>query len=206
MPWERELEVLEEAIRRLAGEYDAFLYGTASKPPLESRRHVELMIRRLSGVSFDAAAEGYRFATLQGRYTSLGERWERLQAEKESGKRPGLHGHFAPETEPAARREAPAVPPPSPPPDAPAARSVDTEKEGTPADRRLFDSYLEARRAQGESVEGYAFEKFAESLDRERARMKERLGTEDVVFEVALRDGKVKLVAKRGEREAGAKR
>ena len=31
--WERELEVLEEAIRRVNAEYDAFLYGTASRPP-----------------------------------------------------------------------------------------------------------------------------------------------------------------------------
>jgi hypothetical protein len=46
-------------------------------------------------------------------------------------------------------------------------------------------------------VEGYAYEQFAANLTQERARLKEKLGTEDVVFDVAERDGKVKLVARR---------
>jgi hypothetical protein len=184
--WEREFEVLEEAIRRVNAEFDAFLYGSASKPPVESRKRVEQMIRRLSGVSFEAAADRYRFATLQGRYTALGERWERLQEEKEAGRRPGLYGHFAPGDDPAA-------------PNAAAARSVRTEEAGESADRELFEVYLRARRSRGESVEGHDFQKFAQSLARERARLKERLGSAEVVFEVAERDGKIKLIAKRGE-------
>jgi len=39
--WERELRVLNEAIRRLNAEYDAFLFGSVPKPPIESRRRVE---------------------------------------------------------------------------------------------------------------------------------------------------------------------
>jgi len=200
--WERELEVLDEAIRRLSAEYDAFLYGSATRPPIDSRKHVELMVRRLSGVSFDAAAERYRFATLQGRYSTLVERWDRLQAEKESGRRPGLYGHFGPSaggpSRPDSAEAAPAAPNARPP------RSVETPEGSPSADRQLFETYVAARRSHGESVEGYAFEKFVENLDRERARLKERLGTEDVVFEVAEREGKVKLVAKRGEGRPGA--
>jgi hypothetical protein len=57
--------------------------------------------------------------------------------------------------------------------------------------------YLEARRARGEDVSAYAFDKFAENLSRERARLKDKLGDSDIVFEVAEREGKVKLIAKR---------
>jgi len=203
--WDRELEVLEEAIRRLGAEYDAFLYGSATRPPVESRKHVEQMIRRLSGVSFDAAAERYRFATLQGRYTTLTERWERLQGEKESGRRPGLYGHFVPGAErphgAGAGLDASA---PASAPNAAGSRSVESPEPSAGADRRLFEAFLGARRARGESVDGYDFQKFAENLARERARLKERLGTEDVVFEVAEREGKVKLIAKRGASEGGA--
>jgi hypothetical protein len=202
--WEREFEVLEEAIRRVNAEYDAFLYGSASKPPVESRSRVEQMIRRLSGVSFDAAADRYRLTTLQGRYTALVERWERLQGEKEAGRRPGLYGHFASGRERASGGSGAPAPPASAPPNGAALRSVETSETGARADRQLFETYLGARRARGETVEEYDFGKFAESLARERARLKERLGTEDVVFEVALRDGKVKLIAKRGEAEPGA--
>jgi len=195
--WEREFEVLEEAIRRVNAEFDAFLYGTASKPPVESRKRVEQMIRRLSGVTFDGAADRYRFATLQGRYTALGERWERLQGEKEAGRRPGLYGHFVPESSASSLGE-PAVGG-HPTPNAATVRSVRTEESAGSADRELFEVYLRARRARGESVEAYDFEKFAQSLARERERLKDRLGSGEVVFEVAERDGKIKLIAKRGE-------
>jgi hypothetical protein len=198
--WERELEVLEEAIRRVNAEYDSFLYGSASKPPVESRKHVDQMIRRLSSVSFDVAAERYRFATLQGRYSALVERWERLQGEKEAGRRPGLYGHFVPGTVRASPPVAPGAGTGSP--NERGLRSVEPAGPGARSDRELFEAYLVARRARGESVEGYVFEKFAESVGRERARLKARLGTEDVVFEVAEREGKIKLVAKRSE--AGA--
>lgn len=201
--WERELEVLEEAIRRLSAEYDAFLYGSATHPPIESRKHVEQMIRRLTGVTFDAAAERYRFATLQGRYTLLTERWERLQGEKESGRRPGIYGHFVPGTERPSRPAGLPAPATGSRPNVSGASSVEAPRAVASADRQLFETYLGARRARGENVDGYVFEKFAESLARERARLKERLGTDEVLFEVAEREGKIKLIAKRGERGGG---
>jgi hypothetical protein len=193
MPWERELEVLEEAIRRLGVEFDAFLYGTATKPPSESRKHVEQMIRRLNAVQLDGAAERYRFSTLQGRYTTMTERWERLQSEKESGRRPGLYGHFSAHAGASSPPRAAAPPPASP--NARVPGSVESREGADSADRRLFEAYREARQARGEDAQEY--EKFAESLAKERARLKERLGTEDFVFEVAEREGKVKLIAKR---------
>ena len=92
--FERELLVLEQSIRRLTAECDAFLYGSASKPPVEGRRHIEEMLRRLNASDSMSSAERYRFSTLQGRFFALVERWERLLGEKESGRRPGLYGHF----------------------------------------------------------------------------------------------------------------
>ncbi len=78
--FERELLVLEQSIKRLSAECDAFLYGSASKPPVEGRRHVEEMLRRLNASDSMSAAERYRFSTLQGRFFALVERWERLLA------------------------------------------------------------------------------------------------------------------------------
>jgi hypothetical protein len=192
--WERELEVLEEAIRRVNAEYDTFLYGSATRPPVESRKRVDQMIRRLSGATFEAAADRYRFSTLQGRYTALTERWDRLQGEKESGRRPGIYQHFVPGARPS----------PAGAPNAVRSRSVEASEGGARSDREVYEAYREARKARGENVEGLAYEKFAEGLARERARLRERLGTDDVVFEVAEREGKVKLIAKRGEGAAGS--
>lgn len=186
MSWERELRVLNEAIRRLNAEYDAFLFGSVPKPPIESRRRVEEMFRQLGQSATDVAADRYQFSTLQGRFTSLCERWERLQAEKEAGRRPGIHGGFA---SPAAALSVPH-------PNAAPSGSVEAGRGAAGSrDRELFDRYVAAQRERGEDVAGLRLETFLERLTEERRKLKAR-GVTEVDFDVVQRDGRVKLVAK----------
>jgi hypothetical protein len=194
--FDRELRVLEEALRRLNAEYDGFLYGSASRPPISTRRHVQEMVRRLNASEDMSAAERYRFSTLQGRFTSLTERWDRLQGEKEAGRRPGLYGHFQ-------KGEGEGERTPAPTTNAAAPASVQEERHGLPAggaDQDLFVRYVAAKKARGEDVSGYRLEGFLEGLERERRKVRERLGEADVVFDVAERDGKVRLVARKKPR------
>lgn len=193
--FERELRVLEEALRRLSAEYDAFLYGSVPKPPVETRRNVEEMVRRLNASEDMSAAERYRFSTLQGRFSALCDRWEKLQEEKEAGRRPGIYGHF---------REGGGGPPAhsAPAPNAGKPASVQEERRAAPPepDRELFDRYVAARKARGEDVSGYRLEGFVEGLERERRKVRERLGEGEILFEVTERDGRVRLVAKKKPR------
>jgi hypothetical protein len=117
MPWDRELAQLEKTIGQLAAGYDAFLYGTAPRPPVESRRQVDTTLRRLDALEPETAADGFRLSTIQTRYTALCERWDRLQAEKEAGKRPGVYARFTREgvRQPEAVRPAPPSVQPEPP-------------------------------------------------------------------------------------------
>jgi hypothetical protein len=190
--FERDLRILEEAIRRLNSEYDAFLYGSAAKPPVQNRKAVEEMFRRLNALESMASAERYRFSTLQGRYAILTDRWDRLQGEKEAGRRPGLYGHF---------REAPPPPSAAPSGGLNAARpaSVQERRGAVPmeSERDLFERYVAAKRARGEDVSGYRLEGFVEGLERERRKVRDRLGEGDIVFEVTERDGRVRLIAKK---------
>ena len=192
---EADLLTLERAIAAVNAEYDAFLYGTGARPPVESRKKVERMIRGLGARDQEPAAERYRFATLQGRWNALCERWERLQTEKEAGRRPGLYGHFRPAAD--------AVP-------AGAvndglSRSVEPGVRGEESAsgagagehrRALFERYVAARRAAGDNGPAPEFDRFSDSLDRESERLRERFGGAEVEFEVTERDGKIKLVAK----------
>jgi hypothetical protein len=193
--FERELRVLEEALRRLNAEYDAFLYGSVPKPPIQTRRHVEEMVRTLNASEDMSSAERYRFSTLQGRFSALCDRWERLQGEKEAGRRPGIYGHF---------REGGGGPPghSAPAPNAGPPASVQEERRAAPPepDRELFDRYVAARKARGEDVSGYRLEGFVEGLERERRKVRERLGEGEILFEVTERDGRVRLVAKKKPR------
>ena len=187
MSWERELKVLAEAIRRLNAEYDAFLFGSVAKPPVESRKHVEEMFRRLTQSQSDSAADRYQLNSLQGRFSSLCERWERLQAEKESGRRPGIHGSF----------KGPAGESPFPHPNAAASPSVQADRGDAGAgDRDLFERYVAAKRGRGEEVAGLGFEAFRARLGEERDKLRQKLGGAEVEFDVVEREGRVKLVAK----------
>lgn len=191
MPWEQDLAQLERAIAALSAEYDAFLYGSTTKPPDASRKHVERMVRKLAGQEPETSADRFRFSTIQGHWSMLLDRWERLSAEKEAGRRPGLYGHFRPSR---GAGEAPR----SPVPNVPAPASVEGGREPAPDPRRaLFEKYLSAKKARGEPAEGFDFERFADSLEREKNRLRERFGTVEVEFDVAERDGRVKLVARK---------
>jgi hypothetical protein len=182
--WDREFIVLNEAIRRLNAEYDAFLFGSVAKPPKESRRHVEEMFRRLTMSPSESAAERYQLSTLQGRFYSLCERWERLQAEKEAGRRPGIHGGFTADVS-------------SPRPNAPPPASVQADREaGAARDRELFDRYVAARQSRGDNVAGLGLEAFLGRLAEERGKLRDRLGTAEVEFDVVERDGRIKLIAR----------
>jgi hypothetical protein len=165
---------------------------------VDSRNHVEEMFRRLSASPPDAASERYLFSALQGRYSTLCERWERLQAEKESGRRPGVHGGFA---APVNSGDPPPVR--SAAPNAPAAGSVREKRStGESLDRELFDRYIAARRGRGDDVAGIGFDAFRARIQEEAQKLKQRTGASDVEFEITERDGRVKLVARpRGERE-----
>jgi hypothetical protein len=194
MGWDTELQGLERSLRNLNAQYDAFLFGSTHKPPLEVRRRVSQQIRRLSTVEPESPADRFRFQSLQVRYNALCDRWDRLQSEKEAGRRPGIHSHFVrlggSETEsPRARPNA-----------RPAASVRVGEETGTrPAEdpeRELFRRYIEARSGRGEDVAGMQFDRFAEKLAEQRESLKQHFGDAEIVFEVAERDGKIRLIAK----------
>ena len=70
------------------------------------------------------------------------------------------------------------------------------------SDQNLFERYVAAKRARGEDVSGYRLDGFLEGLERERRKVRERFGEEDIVFDVAERDGKVRLVARKKSRSS----
>jgi hypothetical protein len=197
MSWESELQQLENSLRNLNAQYDAFLYGSSHKPPVEIRRSIAQQIRRLSTTEAESSAVRFRFQALQVRYNALCERWDRLQSEKESGRRPGIYSHFVrlggseterPPTRPNARTAASVEK---------AEEVVDKEsRPGEDPERALFQRYVEARSAAGEDVTGSRFDLFVEKLAEQRRSLRAQLGDVEIVFDVAKRDGKIRLVAK----------
>ena len=138
MGWERELAAIENTLRNLNAQYDAFLYGSTNKPPLEIRRRLGAQIRRMSATESDSPADRFRFSSLQVRYNSLCERWDRLQSEKEAGRRPGIYGHFirlGDSGDTGFRRQDPGIREPERPADRPNARAAASVERGTKTPR-----------------------------------------------------------------------
>jgi hypothetical protein len=178
MSIEKEFSEFEAAIARLSREYDVFLYGSSGRLPADSRRQLEAKAKALSSMQIDSASERYRFNSLIGRYNAQLERWDRAVREKEEGRGRFARGSSAP-----------------PPANAAPPGSVQTKAEDS-ADRALFERFLRAKKERGEEVGRLSFEKFRDQLNRERERLKERMGHSDWEFDVAMDAEKVKLAVR----------
>lgn len=85
---DRELRMLEIEMRRLEAEYNMYFAGRSLRPPVETRRRVTGMVRHLDRQHLSNYAERFRFTTLQTRFQSFIELWDRGMRARDEG-RPG---------------------------------------------------------------------------------------------------------------------
>ena len=191
---DRELKQLEVEMKRLEGEYNMYFAGRLPRPPWESRSRVDGLVKRLDRTHIQNTAERFRFNTLQTRYASFCDLWERALRAKEEG-RP-IPGRVRSGAAPSAAPADPQAAPPSP-----AARKRDDDlvhvasfrNPASEADKvkELYERVAEARRATGEAA--VPFERFRELVQHQVAKLGQ--GGE-VAFKVALKDGKVNLTSR----------
>jgi len=188
---ERDLRLLEVELRKLESEYTMFFSGRLPKPPWETRSRVEALVKRLDRAHIQNYGDRFRFSTLQTRFATFSELWERGMRAREEG-RPGP---FAPR---------PAAPP------APAKgqdRLVHVTAFHDPLNEMdklhtLYDRLVDARREVGE--ESVPFHKFADLVNGQVKRLR-RGGVEEVAFRVSVKDGRVNFSARglKGTKEEG---
>jgi hypothetical protein len=188
---EQEFQVLSVELRKLEGEYNMYFAGRTPRPPIESRNRVDQLFKRMDRRQMDTAAMRFRVQTLQSRYSSFVDLWDRaLRAREEGRPSPLFRGR------PAA---APAAPPPPPvhadPPAAehPRAVSFTDPKQETDKLQTLYDALMDARRQAGET--NVPFHKFADLVKEQTSRLKKK-GMDEVTFSITTTDGRVNLTAK----------
>jgi hypothetical protein len=180
---QRELQRLEAELRKLEAEYNMFFGGAIPRPPWETRSRVEALIKRFDRSYIQSYMDRFRFNTLQSRYTTFVDLWDRgLRAREE-----GRPGPFA-GRRPAARAEA--------------AKTEDRvvhvttlsdPKKEIDRVHELYDRLMDARREVGEEV--VPFHRFVD-LVRTQVNQLRKAGTPEVAFRVAVKDGKVSLTAR----------
>jgi hypothetical protein len=179
----QDLVRLETELKRLEAEYNMFFSGRLPKPPWETRGRVEALVKRYDRAHIQNFGDRFRFTTLQSRFATLVDLWDRGLRAREEG-RPG------PFT--VRRPDKPAEP--EPPKDRilhvttfqDPMREMDRLKD-------LYESLSDARRENGQDV--VPFHKFAALVKGQVNKLLEG-GGDEVAFRVMLKDGKVSFTAR----------
>jgi len=178
---ERDLQRLETDLKQLEAEYNMFFSGRLPKPPWETRSRVEGLVKQYDRSYIANYADRFRFITLQSRYATFVELWDRGLRAREEG-RPGPFAHKRSEPEKARPEDrilhVAAFQDP--------VREMDKLTE-------LYESLAEARRAVGE--EAVPFHKFADLVKKQVKKLRQS-GNPEVAFRVAVKDGKVSFTAR----------
>ena len=180
-----DLNQLTADLKQLEAEYNMFFAGRLPRPPWETRKRVEGMLKRWDRRRIDGSAERFRFQTLQARFAKFVELWDRGLRAREEG-RPGPFAQPLPKTE--ERKKV----------DHHDTRVVHVTAFKDPVREidklhALYDSLMDARKeAGGETV---PFHRFAALVKDQVAKLKEK-GSSEVAFRVAVSQGQVTFTAR----------
>ena len=179
----RELQVLEVELKRLEAEYNQFFGGRLPRPPWETRKRVETMVKRLDRMSINNTGDRFRFGTLQSRFSTFADLWDRGLRAREEG-RPGPFAQPRPVDPKAPRSEDDRI------------LHVTTVRDPMREMDKLHDLYnqvVEARKTAGKQA--MPFHQFAELVKTQVSSLKGK-GNDEIALRVAVRDGKLALTVK----------
>jgi hypothetical protein len=189
----RDLQTLEAELKRLEAEYTMFFAGRLPRPPWETRGRVEAIIKRWDrgAINAQGVMEKFRFSTLQTRFQTFVDLWDRGMRAREEG-RPGPFNWGQPETSVEREKH-------SGPRVVHVASFTDPMREMDKL-HSLYDSLMDARREIGEDV--VPFHRFAALVKDQVKRIRDN-GSYEVAFRVSNENGKVSFTARgtKGEKD-----
>ena len=197
MTIDEELNVLEESVRRLKIEYDAYFGGGAKRPPNDTEWRVQTALKKYSDGSKLTYAQRFRFNTIQQRYAKFSDLWRQKAKIKEEGyRRPqdavlGIAGMRHEEEHAAAAAlegEAPA--------DQPFKIACSDANAEHGSVQALFNAMMEARKKAGQPVDPNSFDSFKRFVAGKTDQIRKEYGCHAVEYSVEMQDGQVKLKAK----------
>lgn len=211
--YDAELADLATRIEKLRIHYQGYFLGLEKVPPLFERDQLERAIRLSPLHEARRAVYKFRFQSLCQRFRTLAVYWDRVMRDLEEGKvtRESMRREagYAPMAPAPGSGEGEAGPEPGAAPgSADSAAGAGLAGDATPSSdpvEGLWRDYLSARTALGLPTEGITESAFRAGLEKARQVQRERLGVPDVRFSVAVKDGKVVLLARPEEAPPGAR-
>jgi hypothetical protein len=181
---EDKLSRLEEDIRRLKVEYDIYFNGGSKRPPYDTKLRVESQLKRLGDDRSLGFAQRFHYNTLATRYNAFREVWRRTMKDREEG-RDAFTLHRA--AREAQEKEKPFKP---------SQFACADVRHDVQTIKGLYDALMDAKRSCGEAGQDLSFAKFHRLVVERTEALKEKVGTDRMVFSVDVESGHVSFKAK----------
>ena len=180
---EEELRILDFKLSQLKRDYDQYFLGTRPREPVQGRSEVNKAIIQLTNTPLKNTGARFKFSSICSRFQAFRRQWDETLRKIEAGTyerhqfKAKLHGRSGP---------------------APVSQSGGAKP---PEGNDLYQSYVDARLACGESVKGLSREKLDRVIEKQRTELASKFGSKsDFSFRVAVEGGKVRLKATRKKR------
>jgi len=179
---EDRLARIEEDIRKLKIEFDVFFNGGSKRAPYDTKMRVESQLKRMGDDRTLTFAQRYHYNSLATRYASFREMWRRTMQGREEGRDAAAAVR-------AATRDAAG-------PFTPSVFSCTDVRHDVKTVKGVYDALIHAKRSCGEPIHDLSFSRFHRLVMERTETMKEKLGSDRVVFSVDVEDGHASFKAK----------
>ena len=181
-----ELDELDESLTNLQVLYEKYFLGIDRRPPEQERKRVSTRLREMRSDSVRNTALKFRVQSLFAKLISFERMWDRTLREIEDGTykrdvfKAKLHMKERPPEKAAEKKQE----------KRPEAPEISDDKL-----RRLYDTYLVARRQCGEPTDGLSYDSVAARIRAQVPQLIEKHKAKNIEFKVVIKGGKAVLKA-----------
>jgi hypothetical protein len=173
-----DLQLLDVKLKMLKNEYEQYFLGSRMREPSMLRGEVQKMVAYYANVPIRNTGYRFKFNNLRARFFAFRRHWDRILREIDEGR---YKRHlFRANLRDRERADRPGSPQPG-------AGSEQAKSED------LFESYLAAREACGQSTAGITRKKLDALMEKQATQLTGKLGCQEVKFRVVVTNGKAKL-------------
>jgi hypothetical protein len=190
---DQELDLLDDALRRLKVEYDIYFAGGTKRPPVDNESRVRTQMRRYMENSRLSARQRFRLNNIAQRYTGFTELWRRKGRIKDRGyvrpedKLLGVGGFGTLDTASSPRRSGGSQ-------ELNQAESFVLFSNDVFEAVPLYESLVRARESVGQALGD--FDSFAAFVQLKAGSIRQKHRCEAVEYTVKVQDGQVHLKAR----------
>lgn len=178
-----DLFTLDTRLKELITRYEQYFIGLEKREPLKLLEEVEKLVRRYANAPINNTMYKHRYNGLVARFSSYRQHWSRILREIEEGRY--SRDRFRAELHESQRN----------PVKSPKAEQHQTASPHDQEVERIYAELVEARRSCKLPIDGLTKQQLAETLDKQRPALSQKLGTSEIQFRVVVEGGKPKIKA-----------